>query len=90
MDSAVEIVTRSDVSRMERIQNAANAECVSGCHELWVRLATKTLINNKIHEFVFAAALRDLLQKGRGKHRNILLIGDTNCAKMFILDPLSR
>ena len=36
----------------------------------------------------FATALRTLLSKGRGKFRNILLVGPTNCRKTFLLQPL--
>ena len=30
-----------------------------------------------------------LLQKGRGKYRNILITGPANCVKTFILNPLN-
>ena len=30
-----------------------------------------------------------LLEKGRGKYRNILLTGPANCGKTFILNPLN-
>ena len=29
------------------------------------------------------------LEKGRGKYRNIMIIGPANCAKTFLLKPLS-
>ena len=38
----------------------------------------------------FAAAVRDLLEKGRGKFRNIMIVGPANCAKTFILAPIQR
>ena len=32
----------------------------------------------------------ELLEKGRGKHRNIMLVGNTNCGKTFLLKPLTK
>ena len=48
------------------------------------------LRNNKINRYVFAAALFDLLQKGRGKHRNVMVVGPADTGKTFILNPLSK
>ena len=48
----------------------------------------EVLRNNKVHPFVFAAALRDLLINGGGKFRNLLIIGPANCGKTFMLKPL--
>ena len=44
---------------------------------------------NGIDLLVFATACRMLLEKGRGKYRNILLTGPANCVKTFILNPLN-
>ena len=33
-------------------------------------------------------AVKDLLLHGRGKNRNLLLTGPTNCGKSFLLNPL--
>ena len=40
----------------------------------------------------FAAAMRELLTKGRGKFRNILIVGvgPANCGKTFLLSPLQK
>ena len=32
--------------------------------------------------------VRNLLEKGRRKYRNVLLKGGTNCGKTFLLNPL--
>ena len=34
--------------------------------------------------------MKELLQKGRGKGRNVLLTGPTNCGKTFLLSPLTK
>ena len=49
----------------------------------------QVLKSNKIHSFVFADAVRNLLENGRGKNRNILIIGPANCGKTFLLNPLN-
>ena len=32
----------------------------------------------------------NLLTKGRGKYRNIMIIGPANCGKTFILNPITK
>ena len=48
----------------------------------------KVLINNKIHPILFAHAVRELSVLGRGKYRNLIVVGLTNCGKTFLLKPL--
>ena len=38
---------------------------------------------------MFACALRELLEKGQGKYRNLMLVGPANCGKTFLLNPLN-
>ena len=90
MEAAVETVSRSNVSRMERIKSCASSECVTGCNGTWLTMAKQVLRNTHIHEIVFAAALQELLEKGRGKNRNVMLIKPRACAKTFLLDLLRK
>ena len=39
---------------------------------------------------MFAAAIRELLEKGRGKYRNVMIVGPADCGKTFILNPLNE
>ena len=49
-------------------------ECVECCNGMWLKTAKQTLErNNNITEKV-CQSVRDLLDKGRGKSRNILII----------------
>ena len=48
------------------------------------------LKNNGITQESFAKAVKELLHKGRGKYRNIMLIGPANCGKTFLLNPLNK
>ena len=46
---------------------------------------------NKVHSVIFAKAMIELLEllvKGHGKYRNIMIVGPANCAKIFLLHPL--
>ncbi len=76
------------MSRMELIRKVANGECASACEGRWLECAKEVLINNKVHLILFAAAVRELLLLGRGKYRNIIIVGPTNCGKTFLLKPL--
>ena len=54
----------------------------------WYELSRQVLQLNSIHNFVFADAIRDLLEHERGKICNLLKTGQTNCSKTFLLKPL--
>ena len=52
-------------------------------------MAKEVLERNSIVRDDFAEAVRILLDKGRGKYRNLYLKGPCNCAKTFLLNPLN-
>ena len=56
----------------------------------WVELACDILKRNNINKLEFTAAIRDLLQKGRKKFTNLLIVGPSNTAKSFLLEPLTE
>jgi len=59
---------------MPVVYEAVNQLCTPGCDDgLWYRSAIELLRNNSIEPYLYAAAMRDLLSKGRGKFRNLLL-----------------
>ena len=60
------------------------------CNDLWLRTAEHVLRNNKLHPFVFAEALRTLIIKGQGKHRNVMVIDNANCGKTFLFCPMEK
>ncbi len=66
----------------------AKTESACVCEGVWLRMAKEVLSLNHIDESQFAQAIHENIVKGRGKFRNILLIGKTNRAKTFILKPL--
>ena len=72
------------------MQEAREHPCVCEHHGQWMAMAKDVLINNYIGEDIFAKAIMELLQQGRGKHRNILLTGPANCGKTFLLGPVTK
>ena len=90
MQEASEEIARNDLSRMDMIRNAGREECIAGCNGEWLRCAREVLHNNSVHPIVFAFAIRDLMNNGRGKFRNIMIVGPANCGKTFLLKPLEK
>ena len=80
---------RSRKTRLELLTEAAEGECVDGCEGNWLRLAEEVLTTNGIELTEFATAVYNLLDKGRGKYRNVMLTGPANCGKTFLLKPLN-
>jgi len=60
------------------------------CDGQWLECTKEVLTLKNISISDFAISISKLIQHGRGKHRNILIIGPANCAKTFILKPLQE
>ena len=88
MESAQTELDRANVPRMDVLMNCSMQECLNECNGVWGELARQVLQNNNIAVADFSSAVRDLLQRGRGKYRNILIVGPANCGKTFLLKPL--
>ena len=89
MQNARKTVERKNSDRMQIIQGVqCNESCLCNNEGDWLRLAIETLSRNNINKYVFAHAIRDLLKKGRSKHRNIMIVGRSNCAKTFLFRPI--
>lgn len=80
--------TRSQKTRIELLRENYTGECVANCNGKWMDAAVQLLNRNEISLSVFAQALFTLLEKGRGKYRNIFIHGVANCGKSFMLNPL--
>ena len=63
-------------------------KCICNVENEWLETATSLLQENHISPDHFANCVRLLLEKGRGKYRNIMLTGPANCGKTFLLNPL--
>lgn len=86
---AKEKLCRAQKTRIQLLVEAKGSECVEGCSGEWLKCAREVLLKNGIFASYFGDSIRELLEKGRGKYRNIMIIGPTNCAKTFILLPLT-
>lgn len=54
----------------------------------WLYRALEVLELNHIPAAVFSGYLKNLLENGRAKYSNLLIIGKSNCAKSFLFQPL--
>ena len=90
MRNAKSDLTKSNRNRLDVIRQFADKECAPSCAGKWLEMAFEILQKNDIHPIVFAHALRQSVNKGRGKERNIMLVGPTNSGKTFLLDPLTH
>jgi hypothetical protein len=88
MSNAQAKLDRSRKTRIELLIEAAQGGCIEGCEGRWLACAQEVLVTNGIQVRDFGAAVYTLLEKGRGKYRNIMLIGPANCGKTFLLKPL--
>ena len=88
MESSTATLACKAITWMEVMRKCATEGCVEGCNEEWLVCPEQVLTQNKVHPVVYASALRDLLVKGWGKNRNIMIVGPANCTKTFLLKPL--
>ena len=79
---------RSKKTRIELLHGNYTGECVAECNGEWMGAAVHLLTRNEISVSVFAQAVFTLLEKGRGKYRNIFIHGVANCGKSVMLSPL--
>ena len=90
MESAQKTEERQGKTRIELLQDAYQHECTCDTYHEWHYCALQLLANNNISVDNFANCVKDLLTKGRGKFRNIMLTGPANCGKTFLLNPLNK
>ena len=89
MEDAQKTLERQRKSRLQLLQEARLGECVENCHGDWLICAREVLERNGVEESYFAEQVYELLEKGRGKYRNIMIVGVANCGKTFLLNPLN-
>lgn len=89
IERAPEKLARSKISRMELLEEAREGTCIEGCNRNWLLCAHEIFRNNGVDVGYFANSVKELLSKGRGKYRNMMLTGPANCGKTFLLNPLT-
>ena len=90
MKNATATLERQNKNRMTILEEVRNGSCTDYCAERWHLQAKNILQLNGLDPNEFAAAIRNLLEKGRGKHRNIILVGNSNWGKTFLLKSLTK
>lgn len=75
--------------RMIAVRQCAELPCSHDDCD-WLNTALEVLELNHLNPQTFSTYLRELLTEGRGKWRNLMLIGDSNCAKSFMFKPLKE
>ena len=88
MKDAPANIAGTKISRIERVREALSKDCVANCNKAWYECATEVLRLNNIAIGSYEMSLRDSLEHGRGKFRNVILVGPANCGKTFMLKPL--
>ena len=89
MVAANDTLRRAEKSRLQLLEEAKESPCSPGCDGLWLRCAKQVLERNGVARNSFSTSVRDLLEKGRGKYRNMMIVGPANCGKTFLLNPLN-
>ena len=88
MARAVTKVRNLSIPRMDALRTASQSPCVPQCAGMWLKSALEILHFNDINKYAYADRMRDALQHGRGKDRNIFIMGPGNTGKTFLLKPL--
>ena len=83
VENASEVLERSKLSRVEIMEKVLDNPCNKHCNRRWLQCAKQLLTWNDISIGVFTKAVRNLLEEGRGQHRNILIKGPANTGKTF-------
>ena len=90
MESAKEKLEASKASQIDIVKTHLTSVCVEGCSGQQLQCAKEVLLLNEIDRFQFVTSIKDLLIHGKGKNRNLIITGPTNCAKAFMLKPLKH
>ena len=96
IENAPEKIARNKKSRLEILAEAKAQPCAiheeTGvpCNGEWLKCALETLQRNNISRKLFSELVMKSLKFGRGKGKNLMITGPTNCAKSFMLMPLTK
>ncbi|CAH3046804.1 unnamed protein product [Porites evermanni] len=89
LENSKDNLERQRKSRIQLLKEVRDGECVQNCSGQWLISAKEVLQGNGVDINYFGHCVHELLQKGRGKYRNLMIVGPANCAKTFLLNPLN-
>lgn len=78
--------TRLDILR-EIGSNQSNCICGGG---KWLVLACDLLEKNNLDLKKVCSQFYNAIKYGRSKHNNVMIVGESNCGKTFLLEPLNE
>lgn len=76
------------LTRMEKLKRALQLPCVAGCDGRWALYAADIFEQSGYTVLEGATAFRRAIEHGRKKENNVILIGERDCGKTFLVDPL--
>ena len=82
-ENAEKVIERRKLSRMEILNQSLATTCT--CEGQWVKCALELLEKNRIERKEFSCAIMDLLEKWRGKGRNVCLLALQIVGRHFCL-----
>jgi len=89
-------IARQEKSRIEILEDAKLKPCSEDpigeikCNGSWLAASIDIMHKNSIDRKQFSDSILNCLKHGRGKGRNVMIVGPTNSAKSFILMPLTK
>ena len=89
VENAIEETKRFKTSRLDLLRKVGNEKCICNIENEWLKSTISLLEKNNINPDHFSQCVRLLLERGRGKYRNIMPTGLANCGKTFLLNTLN-
>ena len=95
MHSAEEAIVQNNIPRLDKLEqhlqepHASDLETGLECNGRWLVAALQILSNNNISIESWQEDVKNCLRLGRTKRNNLYLLGERNCGKTFLLQPLT-
>ena len=90
MNNATNLMVRQQKTRFQILSDSTNSEFDESCDGQWLTKCLDTLDKNNIVRDDFSDALFNLINFGRSKYCNLILVGTANCGKTFLIKPLQN
>ena len=90
LNMAAAVIERNNKSRLQILEESLSKLRIPGRASRRLTQTQDTLFKNNIDINLFTTAVKTTLVQGRGKHRNVMLVGTSNCGKTFPLKPLKK